>query len=129
PPEVVLYLWSRALALFYTGADFAGKMELPAILWTHFSDICSCGRALQSPIPSASGDASYNLFLKVEPSASSVKSPFFSRIWARDGTTFRGVFSESGFKNVVESLMSHASKGVAGIELVEGGPDLSETEH
>ncbi|MCD6170139.1 MAG: hypothetical protein J7J76_06305, partial [Candidatus Latescibacteria bacterium] len=42
----------------------------------------------------------------VEPSASSVKSPFFSRIWARDGTTFRGVFSESGLKNSGSQLNS-----------------------
>ncbi|RKY69378.1 MAG: hypothetical protein DRQ24_10835 [Candidatus Latescibacterota bacterium] len=76
-------------------------MELAAILWSHFSDIYCCGRALQSPIPSASGEAPHNLFLKVEWSAPSVKSPFFSRIWARDGTTFKGVFSESGLEEIL----------------------------
>jgi len=51
-----------------------------------------CGRALQSPIASASGDASY----KVEGSTFSVKLPFFSRIWARDRKIFTGVFSNLG---------------------------------
>jgi len=29
--------------LFHTGADFVSKMELPGILWTHFSGIYFCG--------------------------------------------------------------------------------------
>ena len=52
-----------------------------------------CGRALQSPISSASGDASYNL---VEWGTVSVKLPFFSRIRARDRKLFTGVFPNLG---------------------------------
>jgi len=69
--------------------------------WQYYgptSDIHFCGRVLQSPTPSASGDASYNLFFRVEESAFSAKLPFFRRICATDGKIFRGVFSESGLK-------------------------------
>jgi len=58
-----------------------------------------CGRALQSPIASASRDDSIGVWrrllqsvFKVEWSGFSVKLPFFSRIWARDRTIFKGVF-------------------------------------
>jgi len=61
-----------------------------------------CGRALQSPMPSASGDASYNL---VEWSTFSVKLPFFSRIWARDRKIFTGVFPNLGLK-IFETVLT-----------------------
>ncbi|MCD6167602.1 hypothetical protein J7K19_13030, partial [bacterium] len=73
------------------GADSVGKMELLAVLWTHFtyrflwegSPEPDCNRRLETPPTSV---------FKVEWSTFSVKLPFFGRIWARDRKIFTGVF-------------------------------------
>jgi len=76
-------------------------MELLPVLWTHFRYLFLWEGSPEPDymIPSASGDASYNL---VEWSTFSGKLPFFSRIWARDRKIFTGVFPNLGSSPLCE---------------------------
>jgi len=89
---VVLYLWSRPLAYFTQVQTLSQKWSCRGYYGLTFRVSISVGRSA-GPDSIGVWRRLLQSFLKVEWSASSVKSSSFSTIRARDGTTSRGVSS------------------------------------